>query len=145
MAYPQPRPWVLDIPLYQGGKSEIKGVNRVIKLSSNEAALGPSPKALAAFAAANTLHRYPKDGAGDLRDAIAEIHGLDPARIICGVGSDEVLCLLCRAFAGPGDEVIHTEHAYSRSMPSSPKASARNPWPCRKPISRPTWMPCWRP
>ncbi|TAK99544.1 MAG: histidinol-phosphate transaminase [Rhodospirillaceae bacterium] len=113
MALPQPRSWVLDIPLYQGGKSEIKGVNRVIKLSSNEAALGPSPKALTAYAAANTLHRYPQDGAADLRTAIAEIHGLDPARIICGVGSDEVLCLLCRAFAGPGDEVIHTEHAYS--------------------------------
>jgi len=113
MASPQPRPWVLEIPLYEGGKSEIKGVSRIIKLSSNEAALGPSPKALAAYATANTLNRYPKDGAPELRAAIAEIHGLDPQRIICGVGSDEVLCLLCRAFAGPDDEVIHTEHAYS--------------------------------
>lgn len=113
MAYPQPRPYVLDIPLYEAGKSEIKGASRVIKLSSNEAALGPSPKALAAYSDATNLAKYPKGTSDELRAAIGEIHGLDPARIICGVGSDEILSAMCRAYAGPGDEVIHTEHGFS--------------------------------
>jgi histidinol-phosphate aminotransferase len=113
MALPQPRPWVLDIPLYEAGKSEIKGASRVMKLSSNEAALGPSPKALAAYAAATNLAKYPKGTSDELREAIAEIHGLDPALVICGVGSDEILSAVCRAYAGPGDEVIHTAHGFS--------------------------------
>jgi histidinol-phosphate aminotransferase len=103
----------MSIPLYEGGKYRIQGVNRVIKLSSNEAALGPSPKAMEAYAERQTtLHRYPLGDSGELRAAIAEVHGLDPARIICGAGSDEVLSLLCRAYAGPGDEVIHTAHGF---------------------------------
>jgi histidinol-phosphate aminotransferase len=103
----------MEIPLYEGGKSRIQGVSRVIKLSSNEAALGPSPKAVAAYAERQTaLHRYPAGDSGELRAAIAEVHGLDPARIICGAGSDEILSLLCRAYAGSGDEVIHTAHGF---------------------------------
>jgi len=103
----------MEIPLYEGGKSRIQGVSRVIKLSSNEAALGPSPKAVAAYAQRQaSLHRYPIGDSGELRAAIAEVHGLDPARIICGAGSDEILSLLCRAYAGPGDEVIHTAHGF---------------------------------
>ena len=113
MALPQPRPWVLDIPLYVGGESEIMCADRIIKLSSNEAALGPSPKAVEAYAAATALARYPEGNAAGLRQAIAEIHGLDRDRIICGAGSDEILCLLARAYAGPGDAVIHTEHAFA--------------------------------
>jgi histidinol-phosphate aminotransferase len=104
---------VLDIPLYEGGKSRIQGVSRVIKLSSNEAALGPSPKAMAAYAERQaSLHRYPAGDSAELRGAIAEVHGLDPARIICGAGSDEILSLVCRAYAGPGDEIIHTAHGF---------------------------------
>ncbi len=131
MTLPQPRPGVMSIPLYEGGKSRIQGVNRVIKLSSNEAALGPSPKAVAAYAERQTtLHRYPLGDSGELRAAIAEVHGLDPARIICGAGSDEVLSLLCRAYAGPGDEVIHTAHGflmyaiYALSVGATPVAVA---------------------
>ncbi|MSO97191.1 MAG: histidinol-phosphate transaminase [Rhodospirillaceae bacterium] len=113
MTLPQPRPGVMDIPLYEGGKSRIQGVSRVIKLSSNEAALGPSPLALAAFAERQSaLHRYPASDSSELRAAIAAVHGLDQAQIICGAGSDEVLGLLCRAYAGPGDEVIHTAHGF---------------------------------
>jgi histidinol-phosphate aminotransferase len=113
MTLPQPRPGVMDIPLYEGGKSRIQGISRVIKLSSNEAALGPSPKAVAAYAERQAaLHRYPAGDSGELRAAIAEVHGLDPARLICGAGSDEILSLLCRAYAGPGDEVIHTAHGF---------------------------------
>jgi len=104
----------MDIPIYEGGKSRIAGVSRVIKLSSNEAALGPSPKAVAAYAErSGKLHRYPAGDSGDLLAAIAEVEKIDPRQIICGQGSDEILCFLCRAFAGPGDEVIHTAHAFA--------------------------------
>ncbi|MBL8642506.1 MAG: histidinol-phosphate transaminase [Rhodospirillaceae bacterium] len=127
MALPQPKPGVMDITLYVGGKSRLSGVSRVIKLSSNEAALGPSPKAVAAYRGADAaLHRYPPGDAADLRAAIAEVHKLDPERIICGSGSDEILGLLCRAYAGPGDEVIHTAHGflmygiYARSVGATP-------------------------
>lgn len=113
MTLPQPRPGVMDITLYVGGKSRIQGVNRVIKLSSNEAALGPSPKAIAAYHGREAvLHRYPAGDAVELRSAIAEVHGIDADRVICGAGSDEILGLLCRAYAGPGDEVIHTAHGF---------------------------------
>jgi histidinol-phosphate aminotransferase len=104
----------MDIPIYEGGKSRIAGVSRVIKLSSNEAALGPSPKAVAAYGDGSAkLHRYPAGDSAELRAAIAEVERIDAARIICGQGSDEILCLLCRAYAGPGDEVIHTAHAFA--------------------------------
>jgi histidinol-phosphate aminotransferase len=129
MALPQPRPGVLDLPLYIGGKSKLTGVSRVIKLSSNEAALGPSPEAAAAYAAAQgDLARYPAGDSEALRAAIAEVHGLDPRRVICGCGSDEILGLICRAFAGPGDEVIHTAHGfliyaiYTRGVGATPVA-----------------------
>jgi histidinol-phosphate aminotransferase len=59
------------------------------------------------------LSRYPNGDYPPLREAIAEVHGLDPARIICGCGSDEILNLVCRAYAGPGDEVIHTAHGFA--------------------------------
>ena len=114
MAQPQPRPGVMDIPLYVGGESKIKGVSRVIKLSSNEAALGPSPKAVAAYAEAQgSLSRYPIGDYPPLREALGKLHGLDPTRIICGCGSDEILNLVTRAYAGPGDEIIHTAHGFA--------------------------------
>ncbi len=114
MALPQPRPGVLSIPLYEAGKAQIKGMSRVIKLSSNEAALGPSPAAVAAYAPlASSLQLYPAGDSADLRSAIAEVHGLEASRIICGAGSDEMFALLCRAYAGPGDEAIHTVHAFA--------------------------------
>jgi histidinol-phosphate aminotransferase len=109
----QVRPGILDIEPYEGGKSKLKGQNRVIKLSSNEGALGPSPKAVAAFkAAGKTLDRYPDGGSVALREAIAKRFKLDFDLITCGAGSDELLGLVGRAFAGPGDEVIYTEHGF---------------------------------
>lgn len=127
MALPQPRAGLMDIPLYEGGKSSLKGQDRVIKLSSNECALGPSPAARAAHGeAASRLVRYPDGAATDLKAAISEVHGLDPKHLICGAGSDEILCLVCRAYAGPGDEVIHTAHGflmygiYARSVGAAP-------------------------
>lgn len=109
-----PRPGIGDIAPYVPGSSTVDGVDRIIKLSSNEGALGPSPKAVAAYEElAGTLHRYPDGGSVELRAAIGARHGLDPDRIVCGAGSDEVLGLLARAYAGPGDEVLFGEHAFT--------------------------------
>jgi histidinol-phosphate aminotransferase len=103
----------MDINPYKGGESAIEGVARVVKLSSNEGALGPSPKAMEALKAmATEMHRYPDGGASDLRKAIGARFGLDPERIVCGAGSDELLGMLCRAFAGPGDEVLYSAHGF---------------------------------
>ncbi|MEO1704870.1 MAG: histidinol-phosphate transaminase [Pseudomonadota bacterium] len=111
---PKPQPGIMDIALYQGGASHIAGRSEVLKLSSNENPKGPPPSAQAALAkAAATMHLYPSTDHGRLRALIGEVHWLDPAQIICGVGSDEVLTFLCQAYAGVGDEVIHTEHGFS--------------------------------
>ncbi len=108
-----PRPGILDIEPYVGGESRLSGGTRVIKLSSNEGALGPSPSAVAAYQeAAAEMQRYPDGGCTGLRAAIGERFGLDPERIVCGAGSDELLTLLARAYCGPGDEVIHTAHGF---------------------------------
>jgi histidinol-phosphate aminotransferase len=110
---PALRPGIDAIEPYVGGKSKIAGNANPIKLSSNESALGPSPRAVEAYAkAAATMHRYPDGGAVALREAIGARHGLDPDRIICGAGSDEILGLLARAYAGPGDEVLYSEHGF---------------------------------
>ncbi|MFD1911715.1 histidinol-phosphate transaminase [Halodurantibacterium flavum] len=109
----RPQPGILDIALYEGGQSHVDGVADVVKLSSNENPFGPGDRAIEAFRrTAHTLHRYPNTDHGSLRRAIGEVHGLDPDRIICGVGSDEIITFLCQAYAGPGDEVLFTEHGF---------------------------------
>ncbi len=109
----RPQPGILDIAPYVGGESRIPGANRVVKLSSNENPHGPSSRALEAFGqAAGKLAAYPDGGHVSLRNAIADVHGLEASRILCGNGSDECLALLAQAYAGPGDEVIHTEHGF---------------------------------
>lgn len=109
-----PQPGIMEIALYVSGESKLAGHDEVLKLSSNENPLGCSPAAQAAFsAAAGDLNRYPNTDHAPLRRAIGEVHGLDPDRIICGVGSDEVLQFVVHAFAGAGDEVITTEHGFS--------------------------------
>lgn len=113
-AAPRPQPGILDIALYVSGESGLPGRADVLKLSSNENPWGPSPAARAAFAAAQgDLHRYPPTDHAGLRRAIADVHGLDPDRIVCGVGSDEVLQFVAQAYAGPGDDVIVTQHGFS--------------------------------
>jgi histidinol-phosphate aminotransferase len=113
MSSPIAKPGILDILPYVGGESEIAGVDRVIKLASNEGALGPSPKAMEAYLKeAETLHRYPDGSASKLRQALAAAYGLGADRIVCGSGSDELLDMLARAYAGPGDEVMFTEHGF---------------------------------
>jgi histidinol-phosphate aminotransferase len=109
----RPQPGILDIALYEGGKASVTGVTNIVKLSSNENPFGPSDKAKDAFLrSVHQLHRYPSTDHAALRDAIGETHGLDPARIICGVGSDEIIHFLCQAYAGPKDEVVYTEHGF---------------------------------
>src|SRR6266849_4204002 len=110
---PEPRPGVLAIEAYVPGKSSAPDAAKVFKLSSNETPLGPSPKALEAYHAAGaTLAEYPDGSASALREAIGRAFGLDPARIVCGAGSDELLHLLAQAFVGPGEEAIHTTHSF---------------------------------
>ncbi len=109
----RPQPGIMEIALYQGGASHVAGVTDAVKLSSNENPFGPSEATKDAFRrAADKLHRYPSTDHAKLREAIGEAHGLDPARIICGVGSDEIIHFLCQAYAGPGDEVVFTEHGF---------------------------------
>lgn len=110
----KPQPGILEIDLYQGGASHIEGMSNVVKLSSNENPFGPSEAAKEAFRKTGfDLHRYPSTDHRGLREAIGEVHGVDPARVICGAGSDEIIAFLCQAYAGPGDEVIHTEHGFA--------------------------------
>jgi histidinol-phosphate aminotransferase len=110
----RPRPEILDIHPYTPGVSKIPGLNRILKLSSNEGAFGPPPGVAPAIAAiAGTFHRYPQGEAQPLREAIGATFGLDPANIVCGAGSDDLIFLLCHIFGGAGTELIMTEHGFS--------------------------------
>jgi histidinol-phosphate aminotransferase len=110
---PAPRKGVLSIDPYVPGKSSAAGLAKVWKLSSNETPLGPSPRAIEAVRrAAGELEAYPDGTAAALREAIGAKHGLDPARIVCGAGSDELLSLLTQAYVGPGDEGVFTTHGF---------------------------------
>ncbi|MHA1517819.1 MAG: histidinol-phosphate transaminase [Alphaproteobacteria bacterium] len=110
---PAPRPGILDIAPYVPGTSTLPGVQTVVKLSSNETPLGPSPKAVEAYLAeASRLSRYPDGSAAPLREALAARYGLEASRIVCGAGSDELLNLLAVAYLGSGAEAIYTEHGF---------------------------------
>lgn len=108
-----PRPGIMDVAAYVGGEAHLAGHNRVIRLASNETPLGPSPRAIEAYRAQTPeLHRYPDGGAVELRRALARQYGIDAERIVCGAGSDELIALLARAYAGPGDEVLYSRHGF---------------------------------
>jgi histidinol-phosphate aminotransferase len=110
---PTPRPGVMAIRPYVPGKSSAPGVAKVYKLSSNETPLGPSPRAIEAYrGVASHLQDYPDGASTALREAIGRSFGLDPARIVCGFGSDDLLTLLARAYLADGDEAIHTTHGF---------------------------------
>ena len=108
-----PRPGIMKIAPYVPGKDSVEGKQTIAKLSSNEGALGPSPKAMAAYGAvAADLHRYPDGDCAGLRAAIGRHYGLDPKRIVCGAGSDEILNLLVRAYCGPGDQLLYSQYGF---------------------------------
>jgi len=110
---PAPRPGMLDIAPYVQGRTKATGGAKLYKLSSNETPLGPSPEAIKAFqSVAARLEYYPDGSTRELRAAIAETYGLNPDRIVCGAGSDEILTLIARCYVGPGDEAIYCEHGF---------------------------------
>lgn len=109
----EPRPWIKNIAVYVGGKSRTEGVGKAVKLSANESALGSSPMAMEAYLAeAGNLHRYPDAAYHDLRAALAVKYDIKAEQIVCGIGSDEILKLACRAYLAPGDEVIFSRHSF---------------------------------
>lgn len=111
---PTPKPGILDISPYVGGRAAVPGVAKVVKLSSNESPLGPSPAALAALDQAKaSVALYPEGSALVLREAIGEVYKLDPARIVTsGDGSDALLTMLANAYLQPRDEVVFSQHAF---------------------------------
>ena len=121
-----PRPEVMRIAAYVAGESKVAGVNRVIKLSSNEGAFGVPPGAAAAFGrVATELHRYPDGGSAELRRAIGARFGLDPARIVCGTGSDELIQHLCHVYGGPGTDIIMSRHGFTMYQIAGTYAGSR--------------------
>ena len=114
MTTPRPRAEVLTISPYIGGELELPGINRTIKLSSNEGAFGVPPGARAAIhRVAEHAFRYPDGGADALREAIGRRWGLDPARIVCGAGSDDLIYQFCLAYGGPGRDIVMSAHGFS--------------------------------
>ncbi|NIJ17696.1 histidinol-phosphate transaminase [Sphingobium vermicomposti] len=114
MTKPAPKDWILGISPYVPGKAAADDGRPLIKLSANENPLGTSPAARAALVAATAdLATYPDPGAAKMREAIAAAHGLDPARVIYGTGSDELLHIAASAYAGPGDEILYVRYGFS--------------------------------
>jgi histidinol-phosphate aminotransferase len=110
---PVPKPWIEGIHAYVPGAARGADGRELVKLSANENPLGTSPAALAAFARAQAPSRYPDPDARALRAALGELHGIDPARIVCGTGSDELLNLAAQGFAGPDDEVLFSRYSFA--------------------------------
>lgn len=111
---PAMKPWIAAMHAYVPGKAKLDGRPVVARLASNENPFGPSPQAVTAMQAVLADgHRYPDPGSTALREALAACHGLDPARVICGTGSDELLHMAASAFAGPGDEIVHVRHGFA--------------------------------
>ncbi len=112
--FPHPRPNIDDVAPYTPGRAQSTGTNEVHKLSSNESPFGPSPLALAAYeAAAKKIGVYPDGGSNDLRAAIGATYNLDPSRIICGAGIDDLLVLISRVYLTVGDEAIYTQYGFN--------------------------------
>lgn len=129
MNAPIARSGIMEITPYVGGEAEAtpnKQLGRMIRLASNEGALGPSPAAVDAYREmANDIFRYPDGGSADLRQALGQYHGLDAERIVCGAGSDELISLLVNAYAGPGDDVVYSQHGFLMYALAAQAAGAR--------------------
>lgn len=111
---PEPKPGILDIEAYVGGKSKVEGIAHPVKLSSNENILGCSPAATQAYlAAAQRLNLYPDGRATALRQAVSEQFGLEPDRLMFGCGSDEILALINQTYLEPGDNIIQGQYGFA--------------------------------
>lgn len=111
--HPEPRPGILNIAAYVPGRSKAAPGVKLHKLSSNETPLGPSPAAIEAYAGvADKLALYPDGAATELRQALGAAYGLNPDRIVCGNGSDDILHLIANGYVGPDDEAIYTEYGF---------------------------------
>jgi histidinol-phosphate aminotransferase len=111
---PVPQPGILDIAPYVPGKSGAPGARNVTKLSSNESPLGASPKAVAAYKTiADKLEVYPEGSSRVVREALGAVHGIDPDRIVCGDGSDDLLHLLAQCYLGAGDAAVMSKYGFS--------------------------------
>lgn len=113
MNHPLPKPGIMDIKPYIGGEGRINDNMRLVRLASNENPLGCSALARAAYLkAADDLHRYPDGAVAELRAALGKAHDMDPERIVCGAGSDELISLIIRAYAGAGDEIVYSQYGF---------------------------------
>ncbi|WDR04613.1 histidinol-phosphate transaminase [Devosia rhodophyticola] len=111
---PKPQPGILEIAPYVPGRSQAAAGQKAIKLSSNESPLGASPQAIAAYkGVGDHLEIYPEGSSAVLREALAEVHGLDGSRIVCGNGSDDLLHLLAQCYIGDGDEAVMSQYGFS--------------------------------
>jgi len=135
MPSPKPNSWIETLTPYVPGRAAAEGIAEPVKLSGNESALGPSPAVAEALSRAGaSLHFYPDSDAARLRRAIAESHGLDAERVICGAGSDDLLQLAAQAYLRPGDRILHTRYGFSlypilaRSLGAEPVAVANRDW-----------------
>jgi len=113
ISQPTPKPWIAAIHPYVPGQSRTASGRPLVKLSANENPLGTAPAALAALSEGHTPADYPDPDARALREGLAALHGLDPARIVCGTGSGELLHCAVQGFAGPGDEVLFARYSFS--------------------------------
>ncbi|MBS0298037.1 MAG: histidinol-phosphate transaminase [Proteobacteria bacterium] len=114
MSGPEPKPGILDIAHYVPGKSKVEGIDKPIKLSANENALGSSPAAREAYLAASAeLNLYPEGRANLLRERLAEAFSLEPERLIFGCGSDELFTLACQTYLEPGDNIVQPAHGFA--------------------------------
>ncbi len=102
-----------NIEAYKPGKSKIKKLKKIVKLSANESALGMSPKAIKIISNKKlNLERYP-DGKSDiLRKEISKKYKCNSNKIICGAGSDEVIQMICQLFLKPKDEVVVPQYSF---------------------------------
>ncbi len=122
---PQAHKYLLEIENYIPGKSKV-GDKKVIKLSSNENALGASPKALIAYIEhAKDVFRYADGSSTLLREKIAQKNNINHNQIVCGAGSDEIIALLTSSFASVGDEVIYSEYGFLMYPISAQRVGAK--------------------
>lgn len=133
---PTPMPWVLGVQPYLPGEAAVPGVTEIVKLSSNESLLGASPAALAAARAVSDYARYPDPDCTELREAIAERYGVPADRLVCEAGSEQLINLLARAYAGPGDEILYPEYSFiayriaAQSCGATPVAAPAKDFAC---------------